>query len=62
MSIKKRGGAPKERQSECPPMSNWLRCAMSLALPAALAACLGVQPGEIAWPGSRIWQSAPAEA
>ena len=34
---------------------------MSLALPAALAACLGVQPGEIAWPGSRIWQSAPAE-
>jgi outer membrane protein OmpA-like peptidoglycan-associated protein len=43
-------------------MANWLRCAVNLALPATLAACLGVQPGEIAWPGSRIWESAPAEA
>lgn len=43
-------------------MSTWLRCAVNFALPAALAACLGVQPGEIAWPGSRIWESPPAEA
>lgn len=43
-------------------MSTWLRCAVNFILPAALAACLGVQPGEIAWPGSRIWQSPPAEA
>jgi len=43
-------------------MSTWLRCAVNFALPAALAACLGVQPGEIAWPGSRIWQSPPAES
>ena len=43
-------------------MSTWLRCAVNFALPATLAACLGVQPGEIAWPGSRIWQSPPAEA
>jgi outer membrane protein OmpA-like peptidoglycan-associated protein len=43
-------------------MPKWLRCAITLALPAGLAACLGVQPGEIAWPGSRIWQSPPAEA
>jgi outer membrane protein OmpA-like peptidoglycan-associated protein len=42
-------------------MSSWLRCAVNLAFPAALSACLGVQPGEIAWPGSRIWQSPPAE-
>jgi hypothetical protein len=59
---KKYGGTPKERQSECPPMPRWLRCAINLAVPAGLTACLGVQPGEIAWPGSRIWQSAPAEA
>jgi outer membrane protein OmpA-like peptidoglycan-associated protein len=43
-------------------MAKWLRCAVNLALPATLAACLGVQPGEIAWPGSRIWESAPPEA
>ena len=43
-------------------MPRWLRCAINLAVPAGLTACLGVQPGEIAWPGSRIWQSAPAEA
>lgn len=55
-------GALKERQTECPPMFEWLRRSACLASCAALVACLGVQPGEIAWPGSRIWQSPPAEA
>jgi outer membrane protein OmpA-like peptidoglycan-associated protein len=43
-------------------MPKCLRCAITLALSAGLTACLGVQPGEIAWPGSRIWESPPAEA
>jgi hypothetical protein len=43
-------------------MPKWPRCAITLALSAGLTACLGVQPGEIAWPGSRIWESPPAEA